>query len=604
MERCASVRSTIRSLRTWRHFSFPAPSHAAHAKEPVCSPPTPRVSMRVSAHRSSRHGRSTDRSGVLPTNALNTIFAGALMRRFAGLGPSGIDAIYAMNGSTGVATTFTTAIDAGTADPEGTCTDDTCRDFLDADDRNRDIDAYSQVGTVGWGDLSMSADDRTLFAVNLFDKKLYKFPLTATGTTAGAAVGETIPDPACTNGTSRPWANTVKDGMVYVGVVCDASSVGGARSDLAAFVYAYNPASTAVAMPDGSLIAADSWSETCSPMRRPRQGTQLDFDRACSARISGTCRSTGPSTHWNPWSNDPVHELNLLTLPIETRGYHQPVLVDLEFADDGGFILSFGDRWAWQSSGHKHYPPISGSTTEVQNGQVGGDIVRTSYQSAGVFTVENGGVVAQNPALGTGSLSGWSNSPGVIAGAVGGPGGGEFFNDDAIDDSGSGFWVHAESPEGGVAKIPGNPEIAFKALDPDDDLFTHGIAYVFETNGLRRGNQTGGTLGVAAAGFRGSNVATRSSAKPASTVGSAREPASPIWKCSLRLHRSRSATACGTTPTRTGTRTRANCPSRACPSRSPSERRRSLLPLTSPVSIDSPRRLERMTPATSTGSLR
>jgi uncharacterized repeat protein (TIGR01451 family) len=428
--------------------------------------------------------------GLATQRTSGKIFAGAFMRRLAGLGSGGIDAIHTMASASATPTVFTTAVDTGTVDPEGSCTDATCRDFLDAEIRNRDIDAYSQVGTVGWGDLDMSADDRTLFAVNLFDKKLYKFPLNLDGTANGAAVSTTIPSPACSNGVSRPWGTSVHDGLVYAGVICDAST--GTRADLAAFIYAYNPGTAAVALADGSgTVAAGAWSANLLADGVAAAGMQLDFDRACSARIGGTCRTTGLSTHWNPWSNDPAHEDDLNNA-TETRGYHQPILADIAFADDGGLILSFADRWAWQSSGSAHYTPVSGSTTEVANAQVGGDLIRTSAQATGTYLVENASGVTQGASLGGGTLNGWGSDPLVISEA--GPGAGEFFNDDAIDDGGSGYWVHAESSEGGVLKIPGNPEIAFKQLDSDDELFTHGIAYAFETNGLRRGGQTGGTL--------------------------------------------------------------------------------------------------------------
>ncbi len=434
--------------------------------------------------------------GLAVQRTSGKIFAGAFLRRLAGLGTGGIDAIYAIGSTGGATSTFTTAVDAGSVDPEGSCSDATCRDFLDAEIRNRDIDAFAQVGKTGWGDLDMSADDRTLFAVNLFDRNLYKFPLNIDGTANGVAAAEAIPNPVCTAGTNRPWGLAVHDGLVYAGVVCDGST--GTRADLGAFVYAYNPGTAAVALPDGSAtVATDSWSGNLVADANALPGIQLDYSRACSRVTSGTCDLAPWARQWNTWSDDPA-------LYTQSPTNHQPILSDIEFADDGGLLLSFADRWAWQGSGAQHFTPVNGSTTMVENSQVAGDLLRTAYMTSGLFAAENAGTVAQSPALGGGTLSGWSTTVGQSGGAtagtvVGGPGSGEFFNDNAVDSDPT--WVHAESHEGGIAKIPGNPELPIKLLDADDPLFTHGIAYVFETNGLRRGNGPAGVFS-ASCGFQ------------------------------------------------------------------------------------------------------
>lgn len=79
--------------------------------------------------------------------------------------------------------------------------------------------------------------------MNLFDRKIYVIDLTnyfANGTmpTAANVTNIIIPDPGCTNGTFRPFALKIREGVLYAGLVCDASS--GNTSNLVGFVKAYN----------------------------------------------------------------------------------------------------------------------------------------------------------------------------------------------------------------------------------------------------------------------------------------------------------------------------------------------------------------------------
>jgi trimeric autotransporter adhesin len=167
--------------------------------------------------------------GIAWEPATESIFAAAVVKRHSGLLAGGPDAIYAYGASVpaGWATPFTSVdTDAGAV------ANDAVRGLGDGSAPSDDDDAFALAGTLGWGDLDISEDGRTLYGVNLKDKTVQ--PIDIATKAAGTAIS--IPTPACTNGAARPWGLEVNDGLIYAGVVCDAAT--GTAADLAAFVFA------------------------------------------------------------------------------------------------------------------------------------------------------------------------------------------------------------------------------------------------------------------------------------------------------------------------------------------------------------------------------
>ena len=72
------------------------------------------------------------------------------------------------------------------------------------------------------GDVDVDERNETLWAVNMYDRALYKLPigLNATAPTAGQITSYTIPSPNCVNGTGRPMGMKPYQGKIYVGGVC------------------------------------------------------------------------------------------------------------------------------------------------------------------------------------------------------------------------------------------------------------------------------------------------------------------------------------------------------------------------------------------------
>ena len=228
--------------------------------------------------------------GMAYDPAKDVLYAGAYHKRNSKFGPLGPGGVYAIdvNGS-GTVTPFITVPNAGPDrhDPS---------DNYQPDDAGRNY-----VGETSLGDIDMNEDGTELFAMNLRDKRIYRFSL-PDGELIGsfASGGES----EFWNRDARPFGLKVKDGWVFHGVVNSARN----RQSLPsvwAYVYASRPNGTA--------------------MRRVA-GVWLGYERG------------DLHPNWNPWPED------------DDRGwrssqYPHPMLTDIEFNDAGDMILGLRDRY-------------------------------------------------------------------------------------------------------------------------------------------------------------------------------------------------------------------------------------------------------------------
>ncbi len=402
-----------------------------------------------------------------------TLFTSSMIKRHSGMGPAGANAIYAFgpNVPAAWATPFT-AVDTG----QGAILSNSARGLGQFDAPSDDDLAFTQIGKVSWGDLDISEDGTTLYAVNLSTKKVQ--PIDVATKTAGGAL--TIPDPGCTNGVSRPWGLAVKDGLIYAGVVCDASGLAGTKADLAAFVYAFNP--TAVTVPLSGVpagLAAGSWSANLIEEAVPGPpGIQLDYVKGCTVDRRLACS-------WNPWDDtyseaefNPQLDVNGVPLGFPTVK-PQPILSDIVFDDDGSMLLGFADR-AGHQFGYRNVRP-GGSANQATDLEVvsGGDILRAAVPAAaGGFVLESGGSVARGAALGGGTITGATNNEG--------PGGGEVYSQEFFNNAG-GQTLQSETSLGALAKAPGKSEYLLNVIDPLQ-TDSGGLGW-FPSNGSARSNQ-------------------------------------------------------------------------------------------------------------------
>lgn len=355
------------------------------------------------------------------------LFTSAVLRRHAGLGPLGLGGIYIVD----MAKTDTTAtqpfldvatigIDVGTIFGRQLTTDLTSNDIL----ANRDSAAFSMVGKAGMGDLEISEDGKLLWFINLKDSKLYSIDISnyntdgVTKPTAADVKSYTIPNPGCSGGAMRPWGTKIREGKVYIGLVCD-GSISGNRSDMNAIIYQFDPALGSGPEAFKTIFKFPLTYPKGSPFEDP-----ID-----------------PATNgWFTWSDD-------FNVTKQGNAHPSPFVADIEFDIDGSMVLSFGDRTALQMGGDIESSPDGASTGQ---NFVGGDILRVNALG-GAFVLEN------NAKAGPNIGSAPNNNQG--------PGFGEFYNDDFYY-TGHTAPTHSEVIIGGMAIRPGSGEVTIAAMDP------------------------------------------------------------------------------------------------------------------------------------------
>jgi hypothetical protein len=276
---------------------------------------------------------------------------------------------------------------------------------------NVDLDPFAKVARYGLLDLEMAEDDSAMFVVNAADSGVYRIAIPATGAPTSADVTNYgNPNAVCANGSYRPFGLKVRAGKVFVGAVCDAST--GTAADLTAAVYARD-------------IQSGVWSTAVAPF-------PLNYARVCSSA------ATGDKCNWNPWISAWSDSFNYLNGGVEESAHPQPMLADIEFADDGSMILSFRDRFGDQTG---YVQSVLGASTSAERGVAHGDVLR-ACATAGGFVIE--GSTGCGPYVANGE----------------GPSGQEFYTGDTIST------VSNESPIGGLAALAGSGQVAAGGVDP------------------------------------------------------------------------------------------------------------------------------------------
>jgi len=351
----------------------------------------------------------------------STLFAGAFLKRHAGLGPGGPGAIYAIDQDTGAISIFATLNAGADPQPQGP----------DATPWLIDAATFPLVGRLGLGGLSISDDGRTLWAVNLFNNTLNRIDVISVGgasPTAGAVASFPVPVPGnCPAADLRPFALQFEDGLVYLGAVCSAESTQNA-ANLRAYVYSFNPATSAFTL---------------------RLEFPLNFQRGCTDDTQNPDCLTLYPANWNPWRS----AFGGFTEPGAGSQtgivYPQPWLTDIEF-DAGDMILGFRDRFGDQVGN------LAFSTDPTQDNNrlyfviPAGDILRACANGAGGWTLENNGTCG-------GVTTGGVFTPGQ---RPQGPGQGEYYFHDDLP----GF--HDETSLGSLFQLQGQPNITSTHMDP------------------------------------------------------------------------------------------------------------------------------------------
>ncbi len=418
--------------------------------------------------------------GVAHHSAANVTYLSSYFKRHADIGPAGVSAIYKLDQTSTVVSTF--AALPGT-DPRGGAGSNPGYDW------NHDTDGYAEVGKTGIGDIELSDDESQLFAVNMEDKKLYVYDLDPAGDALSSASYD-IPNPcSAAAGTAdidfRPMGLGFQDGILYVGATCTAESTvfpndpnestagprRGDQSQLSAHVYSFSP-------------ALSVFSGT------PVLDVPLDYQRGCiyNGDISNAIPPAGCAqipdhqgipqpfvASWLPWQMD--YDIVFNDKAPGNIGnqngwleYMQPLLSDIEFDNNGAMILGIrdinGDR-----TGYENASPDPADVT-VQNGNGEGDILRACGNAQAGWTLET------NATCGNITTGG--------AGRNEGPDGGEYYwYDNGPGGNGSigGFTQgHSETYTGGLLQVPGHSEIVTGVMDVHDFL-DNGLIWLDNSTG-------------------------------------------------------------------------------------------------------------------------
>ena len=303
----------------------------------------------------------------------------------------------------------------------------------DVADYFNDTTAFDAVGKTAFGDIDISEDEQTLYAVNLNNKNLYAIPLgagtpTAPTNSSQVAVYDLVGLAGIAGGTCaaadlRPGALKVYNGVLYYGLTCTAQSTQN-TAQLRAFVYSLN------------LTGSGTATQVASFALNYTRGFVTRNATDCTAQPNTICAPA----FWRPWI---ASQAALLDGPFVQKFYPQPWLLDIEFDANNFMVVGLNDRVGHQTGNNN-----GGANTGPVEGASAGDILRLRPNGA-VWTLES------NASDGTNTTAG--------AGTNEGPGGGEFYFHDGYPIAGG---SHEEITLGNLLIVPGFNDVATSAMDP------------------------------------------------------------------------------------------------------------------------------------------
>ena len=291
------------------------------------------------------------------------LWSSAVIRRSSGLGPKGIGGLYMVDvvgGTTNVIASFDLrdygVVLENVTSAGGTDYDDSDRDLSGADQTKYwDIPGYSGVGTEGFGDIDFSKDDRYLYVVNLYERKIHRFTMggTANAPTLNDRTDFSVPDTYCTSPSiARPWGiEVMEEGVLNVGVICTDMVSGTA-------------ALTARPAPEkGSIFRLDpvtgGWSELAT----------IDLSYYRNTHYSGLTGSGAvmaeTTTHWQEWTNDYVNIDAIGSNQWNLFDWSQPIISDIETVKGGGMMLGLTNRFNFQTGPNLVQPDPTNTTTKI-----------------------------------------------------------------------------------------------------------------------------------------------------------------------------------------------------------------------------------------------
>lgn len=382
----------------------------------------------------------------------NTLFAGSFQKRHTKYGSSGsTGALYKLinpsdNSTTGASLfldlnlLFGSNVAGNNPHPVGT-------------NFNTDDASYPLVGKISLGDIEISDDGLFLWAVNLNDRQLYKIPL---GSNPAIPVAPTSSAEITTyplynicdcdgDGSNdlntdvdvRPFGIELYRGKIYIGIVCSAESTPTDFTKLRAKVFAFNPTTATRTQVLDFVLNYNRGLGTSGVPAFP------------NGIPTGSGYTTANTANWRPWRNTyttaATFNWSWYDPSFREGGYPQPLLTNIEFADNGNMILGFRDRFGDMVGDGQNEP--GGSTLLESDGT--GDLLRATINPDGIS---------------------WSFSTTEATNGT------EFFASDNYAAQ------HQETSMGGLAVLPGADRVVNVAMDPVTNI-SAGLDWVLPSNG-------------------------------------------------------------------------------------------------------------------------
>lgn len=410
------------------------------------------------------------------------IFASAYYKRLTGFGPGTTGTIYAIDNPVDGTNSGAAFLDLNTLFGSNVAGNDdhdfvtlstlVPTDILDGASMNL-------VGRRAFGDIDITNDGDTLWAVNLNDRSLYGIPLgnDPTNPVAPTNAADVEVIPIATNAQvlaslpGTPGANEIIPfalkyyrGALYVGLVTNGENNTNPanlndpanldNSNMFGVAYRYD-------------IAGGTFTKVLE--------FPLNYNRGCGYVNSiGAC--SGPAD-WSPWTTTaslprPARVPSFNGSRVEDQAHPQPIFADIEFDLAGNMLIGLRDRYGDQSV----------------NQHVNADDMPISDQSGNdganqTFNDSYGDMLRATPsgAAWTINIADFTDNSLSLA-DVGGacPDGEAFFSDDCFPST---PFMHEEVIMGGLAVVPGTNNFAVTSVDPDNNDFSSGLRWYESTTG-------------------------------------------------------------------------------------------------------------------------
>ncbi len=412
------------------------------------------------------------------------LYVAAFTKRHVGFGPAGAGGIYVtqLSGNLSAATP-TTFYDFPDSEVGGSSIHGTLP--ATSGGASNDTEAFDKVGKTSLGDIELSDDEQFLYVVNLFNRRLYKFP-----TAGGEPTWVAIPNPAssATYTDYRPFALKVYRNKVYVGVVASNESSYPA-SDATDYTKNASTITDSKGVSTGMKAVVYEFDGT-SFNNTPVLDFPLTYKKQPSNADITPNTAVARGMQWRPWTS--IYRLD------RNDGYFsypQPWLTGIEFDVNGDMILGLRDRFGDQI-GYENYRPAGaagpGGTTTI-SAIAPGEVLRAG-KSGSSWTIENKAVVnGSTPSTdqkkqfgpgGAGALyAGTVNSTTYFNNIANGGVEGKYYWGDQVDAGGN----HGASSLGGLAVFAGSGDMVMTAMDPNNTFNVGGIKRLNNSTGANDG---------------------------------------------------------------------------------------------------------------------